>query len=65
MLEEADEVVGIGEFGFGFEWARTMGSGAELAVTGTYDGQLWAEAGAPTLGFLGFQGFGLGVELRR
>lgn len=65
MLEEADEVVGIGEFGFGFEWARTMGSGAELAVAGTYDGQLWAEAGAPTLGFLGFQGFGLGVELRR
>jgi hypothetical protein len=65
MLEEADEVVGIGEFGFGFEWARTMGSGAELAVTGTYDGQLWAEGGAPTLGFLGFQGFGLGVELRR
>lgn len=65
MLEEADEVVGIGEFGFGFEWARKMGSGSELAVTGTYDGQLWAEAGAPTLGFLGFQGFGLGVELRR
>ncbi|MDA7902126.1 Lpg1974 family pore-forming outer membrane protein [Mariniblastus sp.] len=65
MLDEADEVVGIGEFGFGMEWARTMGSGAELAVTGTYDGQLWAEAGAPTLGFLGFQGFGLGVELRR
>jgi hypothetical protein len=65
VLQEADEVVGIGEFGFGIEWARTMRSGAELAVTGTYDGQLWAEAGAPTLGFLGFQGFGLGVELRR
>tara|TARA_B110000495_G_C23024647_1_gene608582 strand:+ start:116 stop:1258 length:1143 start_codon:yes stop_codon:yes gene_type:complete len=65
MLDEADEVVGIGEFGFGIEWARTMAQGSELAVTGTYDGQLWAEAGAPTLGFLGFQGFGLGVELRR
>ncbi len=65
MLDEADEVVGIGEFGFGIEWARTMRTGAELAVTGTYDGQLWAEAGAPTLGFLGFQGYGLGVELRR
>lgn len=65
MLDEADEVVGIGEIGFGVEWAKTMRTGAELAVTGTYDGQLWAEAGAPTLGFLGFQGFGLGVELRR
>ena len=64
-LSDADEVVGIGEFGFGLEWAATMAHGSELAIAGTYEGQLWAEAGAPTLGFLGFQGFGLHAELRR
>ncbi|NND97893.1 MAG: hypothetical protein HKN47_11255, partial [Pirellulaceae bacterium] len=64
-LEDADEVVGIGELKFGLEWARTFCNGAELAVQGRYEGQLWAESGAPTLGFLGMQGFGCLLELRR
>ena len=64
-LEEADEVVGIGELGFGFEWSRWLPNGHQLTARGTYEGQLWADAGAPTLGFLGFEGFGAAVELRR
>lgn len=64
-LEEADEVVGIGEFGFGLEWATANSRGTELALRGTYEGQLWAEAGAPTLGFLGFEAFGFQAEIRR
>ncbi len=64
-LTDADEVVGIGELGFGAEWSRQLPSGRNLMVRGSYEGQLWAEAGAPTLGFLGFQGFGVQVELKR
>lgn len=65
MLNEADEVVGMGEAGFGLQWSATTAAGSELVLRGTYEGQLWAEAGAPTLGFLGFQGFGLQAEFRR
>ncbi len=64
-LEEADEVVGIGDVGFGLEWSAIMNRGSALTFRGTYEGQFWAEAGAPTLGFLGFQGFALSAELRR
>ncbi len=64
-LEKADEVVGMGELGFGLEWSGRTGRGNELRFRGMYEGQLWAEAGAPTLGFLGFQGFALQAELRR
>ncbi len=64
-LTDADEVVGVFELGFGLEWRRQLASGGQLAVRSRYEGQLWAEAGAPTLGFLGFQGFGLGVEMRK
>ncbi len=63
-LEKADEVVGIGELGFGLEWCGCTGSGNELRFRGMYEGQLWAESGAPTLGFLGFQGFAVQAELR-
>ncbi len=64
-LTDADEVVGIGEMSIGLEWATVTRRGQQLKVRGTYEGQLWAEAGAPTLGFLGFEGFGLQVEVRR
>lgn len=64
-LDEADEVVGIGEAGFGLEWTATTARGSELTFRGTYEGSLWAEAGAPTLGFLGFQGFAIQAEFRR
>lgn len=64
-LDEADEVVGIGEAGFGLQWSAKTNRGSELVLRGTYEGSLWAEAGAPTLGFLGFQGFGLEAGFRR
>ncbi|MEZ6092780.1 MAG: Lpg1974 family pore-forming outer membrane protein [Pirellulaceae bacterium] len=63
-LTGADEVVGVGEASLGLEWSTQL-VGHVVAVRGSYDGQLWAEGGAPTLGFLGFQGFGIGLELRR
>jgi hypothetical protein len=64
-LQDADEVVGIGEISLGAEWEARMRGGRSFRVRGTYEGQLWAEAGAPTLGFLGFEGFGIQVELAR
>ncbi len=64
-LDDADEVVGVGEMNFGFEWSRTLPSGYDLMIRGLYEGQLWAEAGAPTIGFLGFEGFGIQAELKR
>jgi hypothetical protein len=64
-LEEADEVVGVGEMNFGLEWSRQLPSGYAFNVRGLYEGQLWAEAGAPTIGFLGFEGFGVQAELKR
>ena len=65
VLDDADEVVGIGEMNFGVEWSRQFQGGRNLNVRGIYEGQLWAEAGARTLGFLGFEGFGVQVELTR
>ena len=65
VLDEADEVVGIGEMNFGLEWSRRLQGGRNLNIRGLYEGQLWAEAGAPTLGFLGFEGFGIQVSLTR
>jgi hypothetical protein len=64
-LEGADEVVGIGELGMGLEWNRPLRSGHNLLVRGQYESQLWAEGGAPTLGFLGFEGLVVQVELKR
>ncbi len=65
QLNDADEVVGIGEMNLGLEWGTFLPSGHQALLRGVYEGQLWAEAGAPTLGFLGFQGFGLQMELKR
>lgn len=65
QLNDADEVVGVGELSLGLEWGAVFHNGNQLALRGVYEGQLWADAGAPTLGFLGFQGFGLQFELRR
>ena len=65
QLNDADEVVGIGEMNLGLEWGTFLPSGHQALLRGVYEGQLWAEAGAPTLGFLGFQGFGIQMELKR
>ena len=64
-LTDADEVVGIGEVTLGLEWATVLRRGQKLKLRGSYEGQLWAEAGAPTLGFLGFEGFGFQAEVSR
>ena len=64
-LDDADEVVGIGELNFGLEWGGMFANGYCLSIRGLYEGQLWAESGAPTLGFLGFEGLGLQIELKR
>lgn len=64
-LEDADEVVGVGEMNFGFEWSQQWKNGYQMNIRGLYEGQLWAEAGAPTIGFLGFEGFGVQAELKR
>lgn len=65
QLPDADEVVGIGELGTGLEWRADFADGRYLSLRGLYEGQLWAEAGAPTLGFLGFEGFGFQLEIGR
>jgi hypothetical protein len=64
-LDGASEVLGIGEVELGFEWTRQLANGGSLQVRGTYEGQLWSDSGTPTLGYLGFQGFGLGFGLAR
>jgi hypothetical protein len=63
-LDSADEVVGAFELGLGIEWSRKLAIG-DLFVRGSYEAQLWTEAGAPTLTFLGFEGFGLALGFTR
>ena len=64
-LHDADEVVGMGEVQLGAEWTLRTARGWNLLMRGTYEGSLWAEAGAPTLGFLGFEGFALTLGIER
>jgi hypothetical protein len=64
-LRNADDVVGGGELEIGAQWVRQIARGGQLYVRATYEGQLWSDAGAPTLTFLGFEGFGLTFGLTR
>jgi hypothetical protein len=64
-LPNADEVSGIFELGLGLEWRHSAGRLGTVAVQGLYEGQLWTDGGAPTLTFLGFEGFSLNVSLLR
>jgi hypothetical protein len=64
MLDDANEVVPIIDLRMGGEWSYRFANDWLVAVQGLYEGQLWAEAGAPTLGFLGLEGFALQCELR-
>ena len=64
-MNNAHEVLGIGEIELGLEWTRQLARGGGLFVRGTYEGQLWSDCGTPTLGYLGFQGFGLGFGFTR
>ena len=63
-LDKASEVLGIGEIELGVQWTRRLAMG-DFFVRGTYEGQLWSDCGSPTLGYLGFQGFGIGCGFTR
>jgi hypothetical protein len=63
-LDSADEVAGAFELDLGLEWIRKLSFG-DFFVRASYEGQLWTEAGAPTLGYLGFEGIGLSLGLSR
>ena len=64
-LDKAKEVLGIGEIEVGLQWSRQLANGTDVFVRGTYEGQLWSDSGTPTLGYLGFQGFGAHVGFTR
>ena len=64
VLDDADEVSGIFELLAGLAWERKTKFG-RLFAQGTYETQLWTAAGAPTLTFLGFDGFALSFGLDR
>lgn len=64
-LHHAAEVLGIGEIQLGAEWTRTLPNGTDVLIRGTYEGQLWSDTGTPTLGYLGFEGFGAQVGFAR
>ncbi|MDP6553891.1 MAG: Lpg1974 family pore-forming outer membrane protein [Pirellulaceae bacterium] len=61
QLDDVDEVTAGFEMALGVEWKREFASGHQLVVQGTYEGQLWTAAGAPTLTFLGFEGFSVSI----
>lgn len=59
-LRNADEITGIYEAGLGAEWRLYSGAAGEFSLRGMYEGQLWTDGGAPTITFLGFEGFSIG-----
>lgn len=64
LLDSADEVFGGGGVELGLVWSRPT-RGGDLFCQASYSGELWTEAGAPTLTFLGFEGFSVAVGLNR
>jgi len=64
-LDKASEVLGIGELELGLQWTRRLDNGTDVFLRGTYEGQLWSDSGTPTLGYLGFQGFGVALGFAR
>jgi len=64
-LHHAKEVLGIGEIELGLQLTRVMCNGTRVFVRSTYEGQLWSDSGTPTLGYLGFEGFGTQIGFAR
>ncbi|NUQ65556.1 MAG: hypothetical protein HUU20_24065 [Pirellulales bacterium] len=66
-MNDTASTLGIGELELGFEHTTQLASGGRLFFRGTYEGQLWLDAGTPNSadGDLGFEGFGLSVGLDR
>lgn len=63
-MVDAPEVVGVGEMALGAQWSRATDLGT-WTFRGAYEAQLWTDAGAPTLTFLGFEGFAFSLALTR
>lgn len=63
-MDRIDEVTGMGDLQIGLEWSRCSPVG-RVFVRGSYEAQLWTDAGAPTLTFLGFEGFAVSLGLLR
>jgi hypothetical protein len=62
-LYHASDIVGMGMIELGAEYNCRFNCGRSLFVRGMYEGQLWTDTGSPTLTFLGFEGFSVGVGL--
>ncbi|HUG89373.1 MAG TPA: Lpg1974 family pore-forming outer membrane protein [Planctomycetaceae bacterium] len=62
-----DEVLAIGEIGFGVQYARTLRNNAEGFVRFGYESQIWWDAGGPinTDGNMGLEGFALSFGVYR
>ncbi len=65
VFDDADEVSGIFELSAGLRWSRATRYCGDLFLQGMYETQLWTAAGAPTLTFLGFDGFNLSFGFER
>ena len=65
ILDNLSEASGIFEIALGFEVARDLERAGRIFTRGQYHGQLWTAAGAPTLSFLGFEGFSVGLGWER
>lgn len=61
-LIDADEITPTLGLTLGMEWERRL-SRSRFFARGAYEAELWAESGAPTLGYLGFEGFTLTVGI--
>jgi len=64
VMDGVDEVSGVFEMDLGLQMTRRISLG-DLVVRGAFEGQLWTDAGAPTLTFLGFEGFTVSIGLTR
>jgi hypothetical protein len=60
VVDQVDEVTGMGEMSFGLEWTGCTRWG-QFFARGMYGAQLWTDAGAPTLTYMGFEGLSVSV----
>lgn len=63
--EGAEELLLTGLVQLGVQWSRELSIGGDLFVRGTYEGQVWTDAGGSALGYLGVEGFGVAVGLAK
>ncbi len=60
LLNDADEITGVYQASVGLGWERRTNFG-EVFIESMYESQLWTAGGAPTLTFMGFNGFSLNL----